>query len=172
MPCPLVRLTQTGPGPSARTPTDCGTYGFGEGVVGSDHPTGRSALRTPSVSTALGWGPWAEVRLPMHTNLPGNQNRSFSALRAHSPCRIAPNPGRAPFWPPRGARRDPGVNSRPIRAVSTRRTAQSCIDPAFWAEPCWRLPDGRARSKAIGAPTRSPTQGQRAVPSGPKCLFL
>ena len=27
---------------------------------------------------------------PMHTNLPGNQNRSFSTLRAHSsPCKIA-----------------------------------------------------------------------------------
>ena len=53
----LRRPTQTGLGRSARTPTDCGTCGFGEGVVGSDHPTGRSALRTPSVSTALGWTP-------------------------------------------------------------------------------------------------------------------
>ena len=28
---------------------------------------------------------------------------------------------------------------RLIRAVSTRRATQSCIDPAFLAKPCWRL---------------------------------
>ena len=171
MPCPLVRLTQTGPGPSARTPTDCGTYGFGEGVLGSDHPTPRSALRTPSASTALGWAPWAGVRLPMHTNLPGNQNRSFSTPRAHSPCKIALYPGHAPFWVRRGARRNLGVRFRLIRAVSTRRTTQSCIDPAFWAEQCWRLPDGRARSNARGAPAGSGPRRRGAVPADPDVLW-
>ena len=56
-PEPLVRPTQTLPWPSARPPADCGTCGFGEGGVDSDHPTGRSALRAPSASTALGWTP-------------------------------------------------------------------------------------------------------------------
>ena len=167
MPCPLVRPTQTGPGPSARTPTDCGTYGFGEGVVGSDHPTGRSALRTPSASTALGWAPWAGVRLPMHTNLPGNQNRSFSTPRAHSPCKIALYPGHAPFWVRRGARRNLGVRFRLIRAVSTRRTTQSCIDPASWTEPCWRLPRmaARARTREVLRPTRVPVDEARSPPT-------
>jgi len=129
MPCPLVRPSQTRLGHPARTPADCGAYGFGEGVVGSDHPTGRSALRTPSASTALGWAPWAGVRLPMHTNPPGNQNRSFSTPRAHSPCKIALYPGHAPFWARRRARRNLGVRFRLIRAVSTRRARQSCTDP-------------------------------------------
>ena len=53
-PCPLVRLTQTVLGHPAHTSTDCGTCGFGEGVVDSDHPGGRLALGTPSASTALG----------------------------------------------------------------------------------------------------------------------
>ena len=171
MPCPLVRPTQTGPGPSARTPTDCGTYGFGEGVVGSDHPTGRSALRTPSVSTALGWAHWAEVRLPMHTNLPGNQNRSFSTPRAHSPCKIALYPGHAPFWARRRARRNLGVRFRLIRAVSTRRARQSCTDPRSGAEPCAALWEGRARSNARGAPAGSGPRCRGAVPADPDVLW-
>jgi hypothetical protein len=40
---PLRRPTQTHIGPSARAPTDRGTCGFGEGVIGSDHAHGRSA---------------------------------------------------------------------------------------------------------------------------------
>ena len=56
-PCPLVRLTQTVLVHPARTPADCGRCGFGEGVVDSDHPRGRSALRTPSAAPALGWAP-------------------------------------------------------------------------------------------------------------------
>ena len=59
-------------------------------MVGSDHPTGRSALRTPSASTALGWAPWAGVRLPMHMNLPGNQNRSFQQRRERTPRARSP----------------------------------------------------------------------------------
>ena len=57
MPCLLVSSTQTGLGPSARTPADCGTCGFGDGVVSSDHLTGRLALGTPSATPALGWAP-------------------------------------------------------------------------------------------------------------------
>ena len=56
-PQPPRRPTQTGLGHPARTSTDCGTCGFGEGVVGSDHPTGRLALGTPSAAPALGWAP-------------------------------------------------------------------------------------------------------------------
>ena len=95
---PLVSSTQTSLGPSARTPADRGPWGFGKGVVNSDRRGGSWPLLAPSASTALGWAPWAGVRLPMHMNLPGNQNRSFSTPRAHSPCKIAPYPGRAPFW--------------------------------------------------------------------------
>ena len=53
-PQPLSRHTQTGLGPSGRTPTDRGPYGFGKGVVSSDHRHGSWPLRTPSASTALG----------------------------------------------------------------------------------------------------------------------
>ena len=169
-----MRSTQTGLGPSARTQTDCGTYGFGEGEVDSDHPTGRSALRTPSVSTALGWGPWAEVRLPMHTNLPGSQNPPFRASRAHSSCKIAPYPGRALFWPPRGARWNLGVRFRLIRAVSTRRTTQSCIDPAFWAEQCWAVGASRmaarARTREVLRPDRPLKANARSPPGQMACL--
>ena len=63
---------------------------------------------------------------------------------------------------------------RPIRAVSTRRTAQSCIDPAFWAEPFAASGDGHVRPKAKGAQTRSPTPkaNARSPPDGPKWLVL
>ena len=55
---------------------------------------------------------------------------------------------------------------RLIRAVSTRRT-QSCIDPAFWAEQCWRLPDGRARS--INArDVLHPESKQQTTPAAPR----
>ena len=91
-PQPLVSSTQTSLGPSARTPADRGPWGFGKGVVSSDHRGGSWPLLAPSASTALGWAPWAGVRLPMHMNLPGNQTRSFSTPRAHSPCKIAPYP--------------------------------------------------------------------------------
>ena len=47
--------------------------------------------------------------------------------------------GRAPFSAPRVARRNLRMCFRLIRAVSTRRATQSCIDPAFLAKPCWRL---------------------------------
>ena len=52
-PWPLKRPTQTGLGPSARTPTDRGTCGFGEGVVGSDRHSGGQSLRTPSAVVAF-----------------------------------------------------------------------------------------------------------------------
>ena len=98
-----------------------------------------------------------------------NPNRPSSAPRAYSPCRIALYPGRAPFWPPRGARRNLRMRYRLIRAVAKRRAHQSCIDRygvlgrTVFAPPGWP----RARRRKEGAPTRSPTQGQRAVPSGP-----
>ena len=41
MPCPLVRPSQTHLGRSARAQVDRGPWGFGEGVVGSDHPGNR-----------------------------------------------------------------------------------------------------------------------------------
>ena len=54
---PLVRPSQTRLGHPARTPADRGTCDFGEGGIGSDHPRGRSTLRTPSAFTTLGWTP-------------------------------------------------------------------------------------------------------------------
>ena len=54
--CPLVRPSQTHLRRSARTPVDRGPCGFGEGVVGSDHPGNRvpappgTNLRCPSHS--------------------------------------------------------------------------------------------------------------------------
>ena len=54
VPWPLKRPTQTGLGPSARTPTDCGTWGFGKGLVSSDHLARRLALGTPRAAQALG----------------------------------------------------------------------------------------------------------------------
>ena len=99
-----------------------------------------------------------------------NPNRPSSAPRAYSPCRIALYPGRAPFWPPRGARRDPGGRFRLIRAVSTRRATQSCIDPASWAGPCWRLPDGRARStREVLRPDRDLATEARSPPTQMSC---
>ena len=59
-----------------------------------------------------------------------NRNRSSEPERRErtSPCRITYIRGRAPFSAPRSVRRDPGVHSRLIRAVSIWRAGQSCID--------------------------------------------
>jgi hypothetical protein len=81
----------------------------------------------------------AGARPPMRTHLPESQNRPSRAPRAHSPCWITLNPGRVPFWPTRGARRNLRMRFRLIRAVSTRLAHESCIDLAFCAQPCWRL---------------------------------
>eukprot|EP00964_Phaeocystis_antarctica_P030498 scaffold17227_cov60-Phaeocystis_antarctica.AAC.5 len=62
-PQPLRRPTQTGLGRSARTPTDCGTCGFGEGVVGSDHRHGSWPLRAHTLKT-----PWP-LKRPTQTDL-------------------------------------------------------------------------------------------------------
>ena len=170
-PCPLVRPSQTHLWRSARAPVDRGPWGLGEGVVGSDHPPGRSALGTPSASTALGWAPWAGARPPMCPDSSGNQNRPSRAPRAHSPCKIATYPGRGPFWPPRGARRNLGLRFRLIRAVSARRATQSCTDPRSGAEPCAALWEGRARSSARGAPVGSGPRRRGAVLADPDVLW-
>jgi hypothetical protein len=163
-PQPLRRPSQTHLGPSARAPTDRGTWGFGKGVVSSDFADQwklaiARAERRPS--TWVGWASWVGVRAPMHTDLPRKQNWPFRAPRANSSRAGSPSlyPGGHRSGPHRGVRRDPGVrHSRLIRAVSTRRATQSCIDPAFWAEPFWR-PGARhacvrARRRKKGAPTR------------------
>jgi hypothetical protein len=140
--------------------------GFGEGGGKQRLRSGSWPLRTPSASMALGRTPLVGAPPPMCTHLPGRQNRSSRAPRAHSPCWIALNPGRAPFWPPRGARRNLRMCFRLIRAVSTRLATQSCIDPAFWAERFWRPGARHARSKTKGAPTRSSLGERGAVPAG------
>ena len=70
----------------------------------------------------------------MASDVPGSAGKPEQVLqRAESvlPVQNRPISGRAPFWPTQGARRNLGVCVRLIRAVSTRRTTQSCIDPAF-----------------------------------------
>ena len=88
------------------------------------------------------------------------------APRAHSPCWIALNPGRAPFWPPRGARRNLRMCFRLIRAVSTRLAHQSYIDLAFCAQPCWRLRGWPCALEGKGGLTRSSLGERGAVPAG------
>ena len=110
------------------------------------------------------------ARPPMCPDLSGNQNRPSRAPRAHSPCKIAIYPGRVPFWPPRGGRRNLGLRFRLIRAVSARRATQSCTDPRSGAEPCAALWEGRARSNARGAPVGSGPRRRGAVPADPGVL--
>jgi len=59
----------------------------------------------------------------------GKPEPAFQSAESALPVQNRPNPGRLPFWPPRGARRKLGVRFRLIRAVSTRRATQSCTDP-------------------------------------------
>ena len=76
------RQSQTGLGHPARTPTDCDTCGFGEGVVGSDRHSGGQPLRTPSAAPALGRAPWVGVHPPMHTDLPGKRKKAEPAFQS------------------------------------------------------------------------------------------
>jgi hypothetical protein len=145
--------------------------GFWGGVVGTDRHDGGQPLRTPSAAPALGWAPWVGVRPPMHTDLPGKQNRPFRAPRANSPCRIALYPGGHRYGPHRGVRRDPGVYSRLIRVVSTRQTTQSCIDPAFWAEPFWRGPGAGPRRRKVLRPDRQIKQVSADVARSPPARY-
>eukprot|EP00964_Phaeocystis_antarctica_P002597 scaffold1361_cov66-Phaeocystis_antarctica.AAC.2 len=109
----------------------------------------------------------------MRTDLPGSQNRPFRAPRANSPCRIAYIRGVHRSGPHRDVRRNLGVRFRLIRAVSARRTTQSCIDPAFWLNPVhvvaprgWPCAaEGKRCSGRIGTPRprRDPRRLDRLV---------
>ena len=68
----------------------------------------------------------------MRTHLPESQNRPSRAPRAHSPCWITLNPGRVPFWPTRGARRNLRMRFRLIRAVSTRLAHHATSRVSIW----------------------------------------
>eukprot|EP00964_Phaeocystis_antarctica_P123736 scaffold87439_cov54-Phaeocystis_antarctica.AAC.1 len=107
----------------------------------------------------------------MHTNLPGSQNPPFRASRAHSSCKIAPYPGRAPFWPPRGARRNLGVRVRLIRAVSTRRTTHSRVSirrsrPNRVGASRMAM---RARTRKVLRPDRNIAAEARSSARRPRC---
>ena len=100
---------------------------------------------------------------PMHIDLPGIQNRPFRAQRAYtSPRRITLYPRRAPFWDPRGARRNLGVRFRLIRAVATRRNPVVYRSGILSGGTVLAPPGSpAARSRAKGAtstivPTRDP----------------
>ena len=97
----------------------------------------------------------------------GKPEQAFQRTESVLPVQgIALYPGRAPFWPPRGARRNLRMRYRLIWAVAKRRAHQSCIDPASWADPCWRLPDGRARSRRkVLRLYRHPTAEARSPPA-------
>ena len=103
------------------------------------------------------------------SDVPGSTGKpepAFQSAESALPVQNRPNPGRAPFWPPRGARRNLGVRFRLIRAVSTRRATQSCTDPRSGAEPCAALWEGRARSRRkVLRLYRHPTAEARSPPA-------
>jgi len=74
MPCPLVRPNQTHLGRSARAPVDRGPWGFGEGVVGSDHPGNR--VPAP---------PWYKFKMPCPLVRP-SQTRLGHPARTPADC--------------------------------------------------------------------------------------
>ena len=107
----------------------------------------------------------------MCPDLPGNQNRPSRAPRAHSPCKIALYPGRALFWPPRGARRDPGVRFRLIRAVSTRELSGRVSIRHPGPNRVGASGDGRARSRRkVLRLYRHPTAEARSPPARSACF--
>ena len=61
------------------------------------------------------------------------------------------------------------MHSRLIRPVSTRRATQSCIDPAFWAEPFWR-PGARHACALEGERCSNQIESQRTR-RGPRRLI-
>ena len=165
-----MRPSQTRPRHPARTPADCGACGFGEGVVEATilAEGRRCSRRAPP--RPLGGRPeqgrglrCARIYRETRTSLP---ERAESAL----PVQNRPISGAcAVLGPPRGARRDPGVRFRLIRAVATQRATQSCIDPASWTEPCWRLrgwPRALERERCSG---RIGTSLPRRGPRRPRC---
>ena len=116
------------------------------------------------------WGGAAKMRAYVTS---GNAPKSDTIKRSSTPRRVDSHAARvawlACWWQEfnmpvaagsaglytRGARRNLRMCFRLIQAVSTRRATQSCIDPAFWAEPFWRPGARHTRSKTKGAPTRS-----------------
>ena len=107
----------------------------------------------------------------MRTDLQGNPNRPSSAQRAYSPCRIALYPGRAPFWPPRGARRNLRMRYRLIWAVAKRRAHQSCIDRRSGPNRVGasRMA-ARARRRKVLRPDRPPKANARSPPDQMACF--
>jgi hypothetical protein len=168
VPQPLMRPTQTHIGPSARAPTDRGTWGFGKGVVSSDFAVevGHCARRAPP--RHLGGRPEHGSCLRCMRTCREIRNRpSDRAPERTSPCRITYTRGRAPFSGPRVARRNLRMCFRLIRAVSTRLAHQSCIDLAFCVCPTVLAPPGlamRARRERWSDQIESRERG--AVPAG------
>ena len=81
-------------------------------------------------------------------------------------------PGRAPFWARRDARRNLGVRVRLIRAVSTRRTTQSCIDPAFFLGRTDRVgASGDRRRRKVLRPDCPPKSNARSSPDQMACCM-
>ena len=115
--------------------------------------------------------PFAVPTLSMRTDLQGNPNRPSSAPRAYSPCRIALYPGRAPFWPPRGARRNLRMRYRLIWAVAKRRAHQSCIDRRSGPNRVGasRMA-ARARRRKVLRPDRPPKANARSPPDQMACF--
>ena len=86
-------------------------------------------------------------------------------VRAHSPCKIAPYSGHAPFWARRGARQNLGVRFRLLRTVSTRRVFRcGILGRTVMAPPGWpRALDRERCSGQIGASL------SRRGPRRPRC---
>ena len=80
-----------------------------------------------------------------------------SAARLSGPTPVGP-------LPPDTCVKAASVASHAGHAAATRAAAHA--DAPAAREPCCRLPDGHARSKAKGAPTRSSLGGRGAVPAG------
>ena len=107
----------------------------------------------------------------MRTDLPGNPNRPSRAPRAYFPCKIALYLGRAPFWAPRGARRDPVVHSR---LISGRLHTASypvvyrsgILDRTVLAPPGMAA---RARTREVLRPDRDLATEARSPPTQMSC---
>ena len=132
----------------------------------SPRAASKAAVRSSAVSGARAR---ARLRLSRRSNAAATAASICARhLRACSslPRRHGSLSGPTPVGPlpPDTCAKAASVASHAGHAAATRAAAHA--DAPAAREPCCRLPDGHARSKAKGAPTRSSLGGRGAVPAG------
>ena len=146
----------------------------GELLLAGDHTHWQNLSSAQCVTSIAVFCQYCFIMACAQCFLEHSGNSRAPRERELSPCAGSRPiyPGRAPFWARRDARRNLGVRVRLIRAVSTRRTTQSCIDPAFFLGRTDRVgASGDRRRRKVLRPDCPPKSNARSSPDQMACCM-